>query len=958
MHIVSRFRFAALLALPLLGAQPLVAQQAAPAAPAAATAPAPQTEPWLYRGSDIPPDPAWTFGTLPNGVRYAVRRNGVPPGQVAIRVRIDAGSLMERDSERGYAHLLEHLAFRGSEHVPDGESKRLWQRLGVTFGSDSNASTTFTQTVYKLDLPAATPQGLDESMKVLAGMMANPTITDAAIAAERPVVLAEQRERLSPQSRISDASRALFFAGQPIADRSPIGTIETLNAANAASVSAFHDRWYRPERTVIVIAGDADPAIFAQLIARHFSAWRGDGPAVPTPDFGDPATDASASAVTVEPAIPPIVSMAIVRPWSIEADTILFNQERMIDQVAIRILNRRLESRARAGGSFITAGANLEDVARSANVTTLTILPVGDDWEAAVRDVRATIADASTTPPTQAEIDREVAEVRSAMENAVATARVEAGALQADAIVGAVDIGETVTAPEGSLAILTGAIEKRFFTPARILASTRKVFEGERRALVNSRTPDATTAARLAAVLDEDVSKLAAARTAAGSVTFADLPKLGTAGKVAARRMVIADPAIEQVDFANGAKLLLFPNESETGKVYVRVRFGGGLRALPADRETPAWAGDLALLPSGIGKLGQEEIDRLTSGRQIGFSFATDDDAFVFGAVTTPADLADQLRLFAAKLATPGWDPNPVARARAVTIAGYPSFESSPDGILARDLEKLLHGGDPRWGLPPREVVEQVDATAFRAFWEPLLATGPIEVQVFGDVTADAAVKAVAASIGALPPRKPAAMTAPAPDFPAHNTTPLTRTHRGQPNQAAAVIAWPTAGGSDAISESRRLDVLAAVFRDRLFDRLRSQEGASYTPNVVSDWPVGMPGGGRLFAVGQIAPDKADAFFTIARKIAADLVARPIDADELRRALLPVAQLMMRMSSGNTFWLQQTGGGTTDPRRLAAVNTLAEDIGKVTAADIQALAQKYLAPGRDWSMLVLPEGER
>src|ERR1051325_1068102 len=133
----------ALVALPLLGL--------AVAAPAQQHAPVPvtPTEPgWLYKGSDITPDPDWHFGTLPNGVRYAVRKNGVPPGQVAIRVRIDAGSLMERDEERGYAHLIEHLSFRGSEHVPDGEAKRIWQRMGATFGADTNASTSFTQTVY------------------------------------------------------------------------------------------------------------------------------------------------------------------------------------------------------------------------------------------------------------------------------------------------------------------------------------------------------------------------------------------------------------------------------------------------------------------------------------------------------------------------------------------------------------------------------------------------------------------------------------------------------------------------------------------------------------------------------------------------------------------------------------------------------------------------------------------
>jgi zinc protease len=209
----------ALLALSLLGlAIPALAQDTADQTlPSVARPVQTADDPWLYKNSDIYQDPDWKFGRLPNGLRYAVRRNGVPPGQVSVRVRIDAGSLMETDSERGFAHLLEHLSFRGSVYVPDGESKRIWQRLGVTFGSDSNASTTFTSTVYKLDLPNADAAGLDESFKILAGMMSGPTITPESLNAERPVVLAEAREQPGAQKRLQDTMFDKMFAGQPIA---------------------------------------------------------------------------------------------------------------------------------------------------------------------------------------------------------------------------------------------------------------------------------------------------------------------------------------------------------------------------------------------------------------------------------------------------------------------------------------------------------------------------------------------------------------------------------------------------------------------------------------------------------------------------------------------------------------------------------------------------------------------
>ncbi len=956
------------LGLGLAGLAPVSGQQtpapqAAPVAPVqqpapAAVPPIPGVDqtPWLYKGSDLPQDKAWAFGTLPNGLRYAVRKNGVPPGQVAVRVRIDAGSLNERDSERGFAHFIEHLSFRGSEYVPDGEAKRIWQRFGATFGSDSNASTTPTQTVYKLDLPGATEAGLDESLKILSGMMEKPALTDAALAAERPVVLAERREQLGPQVRWSDKLRETFFAGQPLSQRSPIGQVETLQAATAASVRAFHDRWYRPERAVVIISGDMDPAVFARLIAKNFADWKGVGEKPVDPDFGTPQADQPPSASIAEPGLPPVVVMGVMRPWRYQDDTIIFNQKRLVDMLATRLISRRLETRARAGGSFLQAGVSLDDVSRSANLTAVNIVPVGDDWEAALKDVRAVIADAMATAPGQAEVDRELADFDTIMRTQVETARVEAGARQADDMVEALDIRETVTGPETSYAILRDAIAKKMFTPETLLASTRKIFQGDAtRALVNTRSPDPGVATKLAAALKADVSALAGKRRQQANVTFAQLPRLGTPGKVVSRQAI---PALdmEQVVFANGVRLLLFPNASETGRVYLRARFGQGYNALPANRESPIWAADLALMAGGIGKLDQGDLDQLSAGRRLGLDFGIENDAFALGAITSPSDYADNLQLMAAKLAAPAWDPAPLTRAKAVVRAAYAGFSASPDGVISRDLERLLHDGDPRWGTPTPEVVAGTTPAAFKALWAPLLASGPIEVSVFGDVKADEAIAAVGRTFGALKPRPAASGAAPAIRFPAHVAAPVVRTHDGAADQAAAVIAWPTGGGSADWRDRTRLDVLAQVFSDRLFDRLRSEAGASYTPQVASQWPIGLSGGGRMIAIGQVAPDKVDFFFTLAREIAADLVANPIGADELQRIKRPMGQFILRASSGNQFWLQQLGGASFDPKRVEATQQLAQDFVSIDPAQLQAVAVKYLRPERDWTLKVVPKG--
>ncbi|MES2755635.1 MAG: insulinase family protein [Pseudomonadota bacterium] len=960
MYAFPRALGASLALLSLAGPAVTASAQSRPAAPASTATSTPvavDRSPWLFKGSDIEPNPAWSFGTLPNGVRYAVRRNNVPPGQVSIRVRIDAGSLYEDDGERGFAHFLEHLAFRGSEHVPDGEAKRIWQRLGATFGSDSNAQTTPTQTVYRLDLPSATEAGVDESLKILEGMMDAPTLTDASIAAERPVVLSEQREQPGPQIRVGDAQRAVLFAGQPLADRSPIGNVATLEAATADTVARFHDRWYRPERTVVAISGDMDPALLERLVIKNFSGWAEPGGPTPDPDFGKPDPSQPAAGAIVEATVPGSVSYAVLRPWKFNADTVLFNQNRMVDTLATLIITRRLEQRARAGGSYLLASVSLEDVARSVNGTFVQIVPIGDDWRAALRDARAVIAEAGRAAPSAAEVALALSNYDSALKNQADTAAAEAGSAQADDIVGAVDIREAVASPAVSYKIFTDARAAGFFTRERVLASTKRIFQGDAtRAFLITKAPTtagADLSTQLSAALKADVARARARRSDGPTPTFAQLPLPAVVAKEVGRE-TIAGLDMTQLEFDNGVRLIVFPTKAEENRVYVKVRFGRGLNALPVDRDTPAWAAPIALAASGIGKIDQEGLDRMTAGRRIGLDFAIDDDAFEFAAATSPTDLADQLRLIAAKLYRPRWDAAPVVRARVAAIAGQAGENASPDAVLQRRLEELLHAGDPRWGTPPLATLRATTPARFKTFWAPYLATGPIEVQVFGDVTLDQAIDAVARSLGALPRRSDAAPVPPPVRFPEHVASPVKLTHDGNPGQAAAVIAWPAGAGSDNITEARRLDVLAAVFSDRLFEKLRQASGVSYSPNVGASWPRGLPGGGRILALGQVAPDKTDFFLTMAREIAADLVANPIGDDELQRILGPIRQSLLRASTGNTFWMRLSEGATRDPKIYDNIRAIGRDFATMTPADLQATAARYFRPEAEWSLVVLP----
>lgn len=959
-------RLAFVVPLLALGVQPIAAQSSAAKSKPAAAAPAKPaaTGPWLYRGSDVPQDKEWVFGELPNGVRYAVRKNGVPPGQVAIRVRMDVGSLHEDESERGFAHLLEHLVFRQSRYLAEGAAIPTWQRLGATFGSDTNAETSPVSTTFKLDLPNATPAKLDESLKLLSGMMIAPALTEANIRTEVPIVLAEKRERGGLAERVADATTQTLFAGQRMAMRPVIGTTETLQAANQASVRAFHSRWYRPDNAVIIVVGDIETAQIETMVRRHFADWPAIGKRTPAPAFGDPiapkgsnpANPIGQTQVVVEPDLPRGLTYAVMRPWRPVHDTIAYNQGIMLDSLAQAIINRRLEARARAGGSFLFAQVNQEKVSQSADATFVSVTPLDENWTRSLKEVRGVIADAIATAPSDDEIEREVAEFNVAFESSVEQRRLLAGAKLADDMVTALDIRETIASPETVLEIFNSS--RNLFTPQAVLEHTRRLFKGvvTRAVYVTPKAGEAQ-AASLAAALAAPAVADPKARPGGKPISFAEMPAIGAPGKLVSSGSA-GILGIEQLEFANGVKVLLWPTTDEPGRVSVKVRFGAGFRAFSAGDAAYIALGDMALVGSGQGQLGQEELDRISTGRKMGYDFAIHDASFQFSADTRSSDMADQLFLFAQKFAQPRWDSGPVLRAKAAARLRYESFSASPQGVLERDLEFLLRGRDPRFRTPTPPEVEAATPEGFRQVWQPILEQGPIEVQLFGDFTRDQAVAALERSFGALAPRPAyAAPLQPArvPTLPPSGV-PVTLDHRGDPTQAAALISWPTGGGMASIAESRQLVILSDLFQNRLMDAIREKLGAAYAPQVQNSWPQDLENGGSLTAMAQLSPKAVPEFFKAAEQIAADLVAQPPSADELERVIEPLRQQISRASTSSSFFMYQLEGATSEPAKFAGLRTLLSDYTRATPEQMQALARKYLQPGRSWRAQIMPQG--
>ncbi|HWI84945.1 MAG TPA: insulinase family protein, partial [Sphingomonas sp.] len=786
------------------------------------------TVPWLFEGSDVPVSPAWRFGVLPNGLRYAVRRNRFPTGTLAIRVRIDAGALMERDDEKGYAHFIEHMTFRGTKSVPDGEGIRTWQRLGAQFGSDTNAFTSLTQTLYQLDLPKADVASMDTALTLLSEMVSSANFDPALVEIERKVVTAERELRQPPlNKRIQDTYNAIALAGTRAAAADIAGTDATLGAASTARLRAFYDRWYRPERAIVVIVGDADAALLEDQIRRHFGAWSGRGPAPAEPDYGKPAPPKTNSAIVVDPRAPNQLSLVWPATHDDRPETLASEATDWTRAVAGQVLSKRINRRAREGGAFLSGGAGYGEQRHVGDGLTIALTPKQGQWPQALNETYAILADAIATLPSQDEIDQVVSTIEAGLQsNAAGAATMQSGQL-AGALVNAANAGEVVVEP--GLAFDLFEAQRKALTPENVGAALRAMIQGDPRAILLSSQSVAGGDAAFAAALTQARATKATARIAEKHVSLDDLGRPGTPGKIVSMT-TIPDLEVTRVKFDNGIEVDLKRTGFEQAGVLVVALAGNGLTALDPKAPSLTWTAP-AIVQGGVGPLDINGLERALAGRRLGLSFGLSERAFTWSGATTAVQLTDQLRLLDAAIREPRFDSNAFQRARDNFVQNYDSMFATPSSVFGVFGNQPLHNGDQRFAVPTRELAAATTPEAYRTFWQPLFASGARKVLIIGDIDSDAAIEAARQTFGA-------AVTKPATKIsgsnlavrpPTRQAAPIIFTHRGDPNQMIDATAWATTGVLKDLRQARALNVASQIIQTRLFDRFRESEGGTYS---------------------------------------------------------------------------------------------------------------------------------
>ena len=912
--------------------------------------------PWGALRSDLPLDPAVRSGTLPNGLRYLIRPNAEPRGRVSLRLLVASGSLLETGSERGLAHFIEHMAFRGTAAFPHSSLTTALERRGIGLGPDSTAFTSYDYTVYHLELPDVRPDTLRFGLNAFREYASAVTFAPEDIERERGVVLSEQDTRNTPQERLFEANLRFLWPASRQSRRAPIGLEACIRSFTRDQFVAFYDAWYRPERMAVIVVGDIDPAGIEALVREIF------GPlAARAPARAEPADLVPERAARPTIGIQSDDGLSGVRiffthpqPRPDPVDTHAVRVAALHRSLAFAMFAKRLEWDAhRRNAAFVSPAVTTDTYLPGWEVVSFSAAGQTDQWARVAAELEQEHRRAYLLGFTADELRLAKTRLANDYEEAVRSAptrRSEWLAAQAESYL---LYGGALATPAAWQHDLAADLEAA--TPEDCLRAFRRAWTADAlHVLIAANSKFTATAGQVGATLNASRQVAVHPPDNQPAIEFA-YTTFGPAGTLV-RDSYLGDIDAHLSEFTNGVKLNFKPTKFEADMVEVSVRVGTGKLSQPDTEPGLDLLANYGLIGSGIGRHTTEELDQVLARHLLSVGFSIEPDACCFTAHCTRRELPLALRVITAYLTDPAFRPEAMTDTRAALGSLYSSLNAAASGPLSQNVERVMTGFNSLVGLAaPDEAYARIFPEL--AHWlKPQFKHGAIELSVVGDTTWAETAAAVGETLGALPSREPYAVPSLAEPirFVSAPPKPFIYDLPTSIRQVALGWYWPVKDLAD-VHQERRCRLLAAVLGELLNLRLRQELGATYTPSADFVQYDGWPDFSYFSLRADVAFAEGPHAARIIRRELEAMLAHGIDDDVFERAKRPFLTAREEDLRSNSYWCHTVlGDAQLRPYRLAAARDRAADTAAITRPELEALARRYLDPERGFLFVAEP----
>jgi len=914
---------------------------------------------WPHAQSDLSPDPDLYFGRLPNGFRFVLMNNREPRSRVSMHLNVQVGSLHEKEDEQGLAHFLEHMLFNGSTHYPPGELVKYFQRIGMQFGPDANAHTGFTETAYDILLPKGDLQGITEALTVFKDFAQGALLLDSEIEREIKVVLAEKRERDSAAYRTYVRSSRFEFGDARLSHRFPIGTEEVLRQLDRSRVKAFYDRWYRPEKMILVMVGDFEIHPVISKITEQFQTLEPRMDAVEDPDLGEIRHEDVKSFHHYEKeAGSTTVSLEVMRRVSPRPDTKAARILQLRQEAAHRVIQERLDavlaaphppfSDAAIGGGLFLREIEYAEIHAEGSP---------DQWEKILILLEKTLRQALTFGFTEAELDRVKKEMTAELDQGVKGAETRNSRYLARKIIAALNNARVFLSPGQEKALFGEAVAA--LTPESVRDALQTAWKDDHRLILVTGNVDLSGGlnspeARIRTVFKASRTTPVSEPASDASVRFPYLPKPVTGGEVL-RKVSFPDLGMLQVDFSNGVRLNLKKTDFTANEVRANLVFGFGRSDEPAEKTGIGLLAEALINESGTGRLSQHELSQALAGTNTGVTFRVAEDHFAFKGTSVTGEIELLFQLMTARLLDPGYRESAFALVMERFRQAYAERAHSVEDTLRFWGTRFLAGEDGRFGYPPMEQLRRLTLQDVKDWTTLAFEQAALELSVVGDFDTEAVLSLASRYFGSLAQRPGSGRvrTVDGIRFPEGKARTFEIDTRIP--KALVVIAYPTED-IRPIGKSRRLNVMAEVLSERLREAIREKRGAAYSPVAYHHPSRTYPGYGVLWTMAYTDPEIVDPLISEMRAAVTALFEDTIPQEEFQRALDPIRTGIKDMLRRNGYWLDTVMTGSRRyPDQLEWSRTLSSDYATIIPGEVSHLARTYLKPEKAAILVFRPK---
>ncbi|MDR1893446.1 MAG: insulinase family protein [Spirochaetales bacterium] len=704
----------------------------------------------------LPLEESVITGRLDSGLTYYIRQNREPEGRASLRLVVRAGSNAEEDDQQGYAHLTEHMAFNGTRNFEKTQVVRYLESIGMTFGPDVNAYTSFDETVYMLEIPTDDSEIVEQAFQILEDWSHDLKLDEEEIAKERGVVQEEWRLRRGAAGRIFDELYPVLFAGSRYAQRLPIGKMDVVMQGSSGRLRDFYQSWYRPELMAVIAVGDFDPQAILTLIKEKFDGPPAEKP-VERPLFPLPVNETPAVKITADPEMPQAAVALYIKTGYKPLATRRDYRDYLIRQLFFMASNERLQDWVEAGGPVIAAGTGEDLLIHASHFLNFQAILNPDSLEEGILNFFKQVVTLRQGGITQGELDRSRTQYLSMIDSLYR----DRESLTSS------DIAGELTSYDLDNIAMPGYLREwelcHEFLPGITLEEVNRYSQTilpPRGRVLSLILPEGAEAPSEEGLLD----LLAQAETGPGAAfeeTFAAgdlISALPPQGRIQRRESL--PEGVEILTLENGTRIVYKRTNFREDEILFSAYSPGGLSRVSEADHFQALCGPDFLEEGGLGSFSAAGLRRVLSGKRAGVSPSLERYYETFSGWSSPGDLETLFQLLHLYFTAPRFDRGSFEnyKNRLTPLIARRLLE--PETVYRDRINELITQGSPRTRPLDSEILSSLDRDTMEAlFRDRFFSPGEWTFFFVGNIDPAALENLALSYLGSLPPGREEAKT-------------------------------------------------------------------------------------------------------------------------------------------------------------------------------------------------------